>query len=79
MFEEWYRDECTDVTMYSLLYYLFPHRFRYLLLLVASYYFYMCWNPQYALLMALSTLITYLSGLALGAVHKSEATATTLP
>lgn len=51
-----------------LLYFLIPHRFRYLFLLVASYYFYMCWNPKYALLMALSTVITYLSGLVLGAV-----------
>lgn len=52
----------------TLLYFLIPHRFRYLFLLAASYYFYMCWNPKYALLMALSTVITYLSGLALGAV-----------
>lgn len=47
----------------TLLYFLLPHRVRWVWLLVASYYFYMCWNPQYALLMALSTLITYLSGL----------------
>lgn len=46
-----------------LCYFLLPHRVRYLWLLVASYYFYMCWNPKYALLMALSTAITYLSGL----------------
>jgi len=46
-----------------LLYFALPHKVRYLWLLAASYYFYMCWNPVYALLMALSTLITYLSGL----------------
>lgn len=51
-----------------LLYFLIPHRFRYLFLLGASYYFYMCWNPKYALLMVLSTIITYLSGLALDAL-----------
>lgn len=55
-----------------LLYYVIPHRFRYLFLLVASYYFYMCWNPKYALLMALSTVITYLSGLALGTVSEKK-------
>ena len=34
-------------------------------LLVASYYFYMCWNPEYALLLAFSTLTTYFTGIAL--------------
>ncbi|MGL5677620.1 MAG: MBOAT family O-acyltransferase, partial [Cellulosilyticaceae bacterium] len=38
-------------------------------LLGASYYFYMCWNPQYALLIATSTIITYLSGIL---IHKSN-------
>jgi len=47
----------------TLLYFVIPKRVRYLWLLAASYYFYMCWNPTYALLMLLSTLITYLSGL----------------
>ena len=47
----------------TLVYFLIPKRFRYLWLLGASYYFYSCWNAQYALLMATSTVITYLSGL----------------
>lgn len=34
-------------------------------LLIASYYFYMCWNPEYALLLGFSTLTTYLAGIAL--------------
>ncbi len=46
-----------------LLYFVIPHRVRYIWLLAASYYFYMCWNPKYALLMAFSTLTTYLSGI----------------
>lgn len=46
-------------------YYVIPHRFRYLFLLACSYFFYMCWNPQYALLMLTSTAITYASGLLL--------------
>lgn len=46
-----------------LAYFLIPQRLKYLFLLAASYYFYMCWNPQYALLMLISTVITYLSGL----------------
>lgn len=46
-----------------LLYFLIPHRFRYLWLLLVSYFYYMCWNPAYALLLLASTLITYASGL----------------
>lgn len=47
-----------------LLYFLIPGRYRYVWLLVASYYFYMCWSARYALLMLFSTLSTYLGGLA---------------
>lgn len=47
----------------TLVYFLIPQRIRYLWLLAASYYFYMCWNPEYALLMAFSTAVTYLSGI----------------
>ena len=47
----------------TLVYFLIPHKIRYLWLLGASYYFYMCWNPEYALLMATSTVITYASGI----------------
>lgn len=36
-----------------------PKKCRYLWLLAASYYFYMGWNPKYALLLAFSTLVTY--------------------
>ncbi|MBF0229090.1 MAG: MBOAT family protein [Desulfamplus sp.] len=40
-----------------------PHRFRWILILAASYYFYMCWNVGYILLIATSTLITWYAGL----------------
>lgn len=49
-----------------LAYFLIPQRWRYLWLLGASYYFYGSWNPQYALLMATSTVITFLSGVFIG-------------
>ena len=55
-----------------LCYYVIPHRFRYLFLLVCSYFFYMCWNPQYALLMLTSTAITYVSGLLIDSAEKIE-------
>lgn len=48
-----------------LVYFLIPQKVRYLWLLVASYYFYMCWNPKYVLLLLFSTGVTFLGGLAI--------------
>lgn len=48
-----------------LCYYMLPAKVRYLWLLAASYFFYMCWNVRYALLMLFSTAVTYFSGLLL--------------
>ena len=53
-----------------LVYYVIPHRVRYIFLLACSYFFYMCWNPTYALLMLTSTAITYVSGLLLSSAEK---------
>lgn len=44
------------------IYFIIPKKVRYIWLFITSYYFYMSWNPKYALLIALSTFITYLSG-----------------
>lgn len=44
-------------------YFLIPKKVKYLWLLGASYYFYACWNAKYAILIAVSTVVTYLSGL----------------
>ena len=46
-------------------YFLVPKKLRCLWLLVASYYFYMSWNAKYAVLIAGSTFLTWLSGLLL--------------
>ena len=46
-----------------LLYFAIPKKIRYLWLLAASYFFYMCWNAKYALLLFYSTAVTYISGL----------------
>lgn len=43
----------------TLVYFTLPARVRWLWLLGASYFFYMCWNARYALLIALSTVVTY--------------------
>lgn len=53
-----------------LIYFIIPKKIRYVWLLVASYYFYMCWNTKYALLIGVSTLITYISGLVIGKCQK---------
>ena len=56
----------------TILYFILPHRFRWVWLLGASYYFYMSWNPKYALLMAASTIITYLSGILIERANRQE-------
>ena len=48
-----------------LAYYAIPKRVRYLWLLAASYFFYMCWNAKYALLLLFSTAVTWLGGVLL--------------
>ena len=48
-----------------LIYFLIPLKIRYIWLLLSSYYFYMCWNAKYALLILFSTTATYLCGLLL--------------
>ncbi|MEI0447999.1 MBOAT family O-acyltransferase [Brachyspira intermedia] len=45
-----------------ILYWIFPNKYRYICLFIASYTFYMFWNPKYALLMGTSTVVTFLSG-----------------
>lgn len=51
------------------IYYLIPQKIRTYWLLAASYYFYMCWNAKYVVLLLFSTIVTYVSGLA---IEKSE-------
>ncbi|MBQ2069952.1 MAG: MBOAT family protein [Bacilli bacterium] len=53
-----------------LLYWVLPHRFRWVLLLVASYYFYMSWNPWLIFLILATTLVSYLSALFMGKSEK---------
>ncbi len=46
-----------------LLYYLTPSKYRWFLLLSASYYFYMCWKLDYILLIIASTITDYICGI----------------
>ncbi|MDD3412747.1 MAG: MBOAT family protein [Lachnospiraceae bacterium] len=43
-----------------LLHWAIPHKYRWGILLVASYYFYMSWNPKYVILILLTTVASYL-------------------
>src|SRR6185436_18205046 len=47
-------------------YWLSPVKWRRLLLLVASYVFYMSWIPRYGLLLLALTVLNYFLGMALG-------------
>ncbi len=55
-----------------LVFFLVPRRFQYLWLLAASYYFYMSWNPQYVLLLSLSTIATWGGGLFLSRARQQS-------
>ena len=45
-----------------ILHWLLPHKYRWMLLLGASYYFYMSWNAELVFLIAGTTLVSYLAG-----------------
>jgi alginate O-acetyltransferase complex protein AlgI len=44
-------------------YFLLPHRYRWILLLLSSYYFYMSWKAEYIILIFVSTVADYIAGL----------------
>jgi len=47
-------------------YFILKSKHRWILLLAASYYFYMSWNPAYIILIILSTVVDYFAGLKMG-------------
>ena len=53
-----------------ILYWVCPVRYRYLFLIGASYYFYMCMDIRYAALLLFTTAVSY--GLALGMEHSGS-------
>ena len=55
-----------------LCFYMMPKKVRALWLLLASYYFYMGWNPKYALLILASTVITYVCARFLGCIEEQK-------
>lgn len=53
------------------MYYIIPDKLKHVWLLICSYFFYMCWNAVYALLILFSTAATYLCALLLERARKS--------
>lgn len=54
-------------------YYAIPSRWRWVLLLVASYFFYMCWKAEYAFLILFTTLVDYFAGIKMGTFSSRKA------
>ena len=46
----------------SVIFFLIPAKIRNIFLLVASFYFYMCWKASYIVLIGFSILVTYIAG-----------------
>lgn len=46
-----------------ILHWLVPQKLKWIVLLIASYYFYMSWNVKYVFLILFTTMVTYLSGI----------------
>lgn len=55
-----------------LIYWAIPHRYRNPFLLIASYYFYMCWEPSYAVLILFTSLSTWYCGLKMANKQKQR-------
>lgn len=55
-----------------ILYWALPHKYRYILLFIASYYFYMSWNVKYVVLILFTTIISYASGILLHLTDKKR-------
>lgn len=53
-------------------FYLLPFKSRWILLLVASYYFYMSWNPTFILLILASTLVDYFAANRMGSFSEQR-------
>lgn len=61
-----------------ILFFAIQHKFRVFILLIASYYFYMSWNPWYILLIIASTLTDFFAGLLVGRTEQKNARRTLL-
>lgn len=54
----------------TLIYFIVPGKVRYIWLVAASYYFYMCWNAKYVFLLLTSTVVTWFCGWLIYSIKK---------
>lgn len=59
-------------TIVCLVYFILPKKVKRAFLLLASYFFYSCWNLKYSLLMLFSTVATYLTAIAMDLVGTKQ-------
>lgn len=59
-------------TIVCLVYFILPKKVKRAFLLLASYFFYSCWNLKYSLLMLFSTVATYLTAIAMDMVGTKQ-------
>ncbi len=50
-------------TVVFILYWILPHKYRWIFLLLASYFFYMSWNAKYIVLIVFTTIVSYAAAL----------------
>ena len=55
-----------------IIYWVLPHKFRTIFLLIASYYFYMNWEPVFALLLLFSSFTTWICGKYIGKISEKK-------
>jgi D-alanyl-lipoteichoic acid acyltransferase DltB (MBOAT superfamily) len=55
-----------------LLYYVLPFRWRWVLLLAASYFFYLLWRVEFVLVLMSATIVTYLAALQMGKLPQKK-------
>lgn len=53
-------------------YFALHHKYRWTLLLLASYYFYMCWDYRYVVLIVATTTVNYLSGIRISKTNQKK-------
>ena len=55
-----------------ILYWIVPGKYRWIILLMSSYYFYASWGPQYVAVILITTIISYIAALIMDARRKDK-------
>ena len=63
---------CVFLPIVFSLYWLLPDKYKWALLMTASYYFYMSWNAKYVFLILGTTAVTYFAAIYINRVQNSK-------